>query len=76
MKAELRARPHSTRPGHLTFEVWYDGKLIGSVYGADGPGIRFISKHPKRYAEMPLALAAELHVDTGRIMPGYPVEAV
>jgi hypothetical protein len=27
-------------------EVYWQGQLIGAVYGADGPGIRFISKYP------------------------------
>lgn len=45
MKAELRLVPHTELPGEQSIEVLYDGRLIGAVYGADGPGIRFITKH-------------------------------
>ena len=46
MKTELRAVPHSIVPGATIFEVWHDGKFIATVTGADGPGVRVISKHP------------------------------
>jgi len=46
MKARLVAVPHKERRGETGVEVWWKDKLIGCVYGADGPGIRFISKHP------------------------------
>jgi hypothetical protein len=26
--------------------VWFAGRFIGQVTGADGPGIRFLSKYP------------------------------
>lgn len=45
MKAELRFDPHTQLPGEYIIEVRYQGKLIGTVCGADGPGIKFISKH-------------------------------
>lgn len=45
MKAELRFVEHTQLPGQMLIEVWHEGKLIGTVVGADGPGIRFISKH-------------------------------
>jgi hypothetical protein len=45
MKAELRFVEHTQLPGQCVIEVRYDGKLIGWVCGADGPGIRFISRH-------------------------------
>jgi hypothetical protein len=46
MKAELRFRKHSILPDKNIFEVWYDGKFIAEVVGADGPGVRLLSKHP------------------------------
>jgi hypothetical protein len=45
MKSELRLQPHTVMPGKYVAEIWYDGKLIGTVTGADGPGVRIISKH-------------------------------
>lgn len=45
MKAELRPKPHSHIPGAIVVEVWHGGKMIGTVYGADGPGIRVMSKY-------------------------------
>jgi hypothetical protein len=45
MKSELRLQPHTVLPGKYAVEIWYDGKLIGTVTGADGPGVRIISKH-------------------------------
>ncbi len=44
-KTELRLKPHNLLPGVNVAEVWYDGALIGTVVGADGPGVRIISKH-------------------------------
>jgi hypothetical protein len=29
----------------LALEVWHDGQFIATVTGADGPGVRVISKH-------------------------------
>lgn len=45
MKTELRQRPHNLVPGAQVFEIWYGGALIGQVTGADGPGVRIISKY-------------------------------
>ena len=65
MKAELRLKPHNfgTRnraAAPQVVEVWFGGEFVGTVYGADGPGIRFISKHELRTKD---ALAqAGLHV--------------
>lgn len=47
MKTEIRAVPHSTTPGATVLELWYDGLFVGAVYGADGPGVRIISKYSK-----------------------------
>jgi len=46
MKTELRLRQHSVWVNHYVIELWYDDKFIGTVTGADGPGVRVISKHP------------------------------
>ncbi len=46
MKAELLCRPHGVVAGASVFEVWYGGKFIATVAGAEGPGIKLISKHP------------------------------
>jgi len=45
MKTTLRAVPHSIIPGATIFEVWHDGQFIASITGADGPGVRILSKH-------------------------------
>jgi hypothetical protein len=44
MKAVLKLAPHTRAPGECV-EVWHDGKMIGVIYGADGPGIRFMSRY-------------------------------
>lgn len=44
MKTELRLTPHLEIPGATVLEIWHDGQFIGTVAGADGPGIRVISK--------------------------------
>jgi hypothetical protein len=43
MKTELRLAPHSGLPGQSVIELWHDGQFIGTVTGADGPGIRIVS---------------------------------
>jgi len=45
-KAQLFPKPHSQIPGAIVVEVWHGGQLIGTVTGADGPGIRFQSIYP------------------------------
>jgi hypothetical protein len=45
VKTELRAEPHAVLPGAVTVELWHDGRFIGTVVGADGPGVRVITKH-------------------------------
>lgn len=44
MKAQLTLSGHGLA-GHPVIEVWYRGALIATVAGADGPGIRIVSKH-------------------------------
>jgi hypothetical protein len=46
MKTELRTAPHTIVEGAVVVEIWHDGQFIGQVVGADGPGVRVISKHP------------------------------
>lgn len=46
MKSELKLAPHTRLPGAQVIEVWFGGKLIATVTGADGPGVRVLSKHP------------------------------
>lgn len=46
MKSELKVCAHKAIPGHLVVEIWHDGKFVGTVAGADGPGVRVLSRHP------------------------------
>lgn len=48
MKTELKVKPHNIIPNTNVFEVWYDGALIATVAGADGPGLRVITRHRNR----------------------------
>jgi hypothetical protein len=45
MKARLELKPHSVLPGQQVVEVTWNGRLICTVVGADGPGVRIISKY-------------------------------
>ena len=45
MKTELVPVPHSVLPGVFILEIWHDGQFIATVTGAEGPGVRVISKH-------------------------------
>ena len=45
MKAQLAVKPHSVLPGESVAEVTYNGQLVCTITGADGPGVRIISKH-------------------------------
>ncbi len=45
-KSELKVDAHLVTREHQAVEVWYEGKMIATVYGADGPGVRVISKLP------------------------------
>lgn len=46
MKSEIIVKPHSVLPNAQVIEVWWNGRFIATVAGADGPGVRIISKHP------------------------------
>ena len=52
MKAILREAPHSVFPSQTVIEVWYNGEFIATITGADGPGVRIISKHKLVYDEV------------------------
>jgi hypothetical protein len=45
VKTELRPVPHSVT-GVTILELWHNGQFIATVTGADGPGLRVITKHP------------------------------
>jgi hypothetical protein len=44
-KSNLKIVDHMLLPDQPMIEVWYEGQLVAAVYGADGPGIRVITKH-------------------------------
>jgi hypothetical protein len=45
-KSILEVEPHRALPGHRAVVVRWKGKMVGVVYGADAPGIRFLSTSP------------------------------
>jgi len=46
MKSTLRLAPHSVLPGVNVVEVWWGNVLVATVYCAEGPGVKIISKYP------------------------------
>ena len=46
MKTELRHKPHAVLKDVTVIEIWHDGQFIGTIAGADGSGVRIITKHP------------------------------
>jgi hypothetical protein len=44
-KTELRLADHSILPGQKVIEVIHGGRLLCTITGADGPGVRIVSKH-------------------------------
>jgi hypothetical protein len=46
MRSQLKTSAHLTVPNEQVIEVWHDGKLIATVTGTEGPGVRVISKYP------------------------------
>jgi hypothetical protein len=46
MKTELRLSSRTVEPAQIIIEMWYDGKLIGEIIGADSLGVLISSKHP------------------------------
>jgi len=49
MKTELKLAEHSTIPRAQVVEIWWNGRMVGQITGADGPGVRVISKYPVNY---------------------------
>jgi len=47
MKTELRLSAHTVLAGEAVIELWHNGVFIGTVVGADGPGVRVVSKYQK-----------------------------
>ncbi len=45
MKTQLRSVPHSILRDEVIIEIWHNGQFIGTIAGADGPGVRIISKY-------------------------------
>lgn len=43
--SRLQVRRHGLVDAHNVIEVFHKGEFIAAIYGADGPGIRIISKH-------------------------------
>jgi len=46
VKSKLELNPHLEIDGEYVIEVTYNGQLIATVCGMDGPGVRVISRHP------------------------------
>lgn len=44
-KSKLKLKPHTLIPEQDVVEVWYKNALVATVSGADGPGVRVITKH-------------------------------
>ena len=65
-KSQLRLKPHSVLPGEQVIEIWYQGKFIGQVTGAEGPGVRVISKYGMTTVR-PLTPPVEVEVIETRI---------
>jgi hypothetical protein len=47
-KSELRLVSHAVIPGAKVIEIWHQNRLMGTITGADGPGVRIISKFKLR----------------------------
>jgi hypothetical protein len=45
-KSKLILKDHAVLPGEMTIEVWYEDRFIATVTGADGPGVRVMTKYP------------------------------
>jgi hypothetical protein len=64
MKTTLRL---SVLPDQSVVELWHDGQFIGTVTGADGPGVRIVTKFAVMVAP------GEDMVTEVRIDPNSPV---
>jgi hypothetical protein len=45
MKTVLKMDPHRILSDVQVVEIWHNNQLLGTVVGADGPGVRIISKY-------------------------------
>jgi hypothetical protein len=45
MKTELHSKPHSMVPSQTVVEAWHDGKLLATITGMEGPGVKIVTKH-------------------------------
>jgi len=46
VKSVLQIRPHSLLSDANVVAIWYGDELIATATGADGPGLRVISRYP------------------------------
>lgn len=51
MKTQIRVVKHLVLTDADVVELWHDGQFIGTVVGADGPGVRIISKYLRNSGE-------------------------
>lgn len=52
--------------GHI--EIWYDGQVIGTIHGLDGPGVQIVTKHAvgpirKSYEGNTAPITITVHID-------------
>lgn len=59
MKTELRLVPHVVLPDEQVIELWHNNVLIGLVAGADGPGVRVISRYLRNSMDAIVIVAEE-----------------
>ena len=70
MKSELRVAKQQLVPGAVVVEVWHDGRFIGQVGDADGPGVEVLSKHDlMTFAEPGQVSVIEVQIDSGNTSP-------
>jgi hypothetical protein len=53
VKSEIRVKPHAVLPGVHVVEVWHDGRFLATIAGAEGPGVKIITKHAIQGKTMP-----------------------
>lgn len=62
MKTKLEMGIHSILPGQNVIEIWYGNQMIGTVTGADGPGVRIISKYDLTSEYVPNDRVTPVHI--------------
>lgn len=68
MRTALIRAVHLEKSGEALFEIWYDGVLIGCIYGLDGQaGVRIISKHPIQHYDLPSQLSHFVLIDPANL---------